>query len=67
MAILGIFGKKKVRKLACRDAGMDCNEVITGKNDDEVMQKAGEHAKKAHNMTATPEMAAKLKTLIKDG
>ncbi|MBI3743971.1 MAG: DUF1059 domain-containing protein [Chloroflexi bacterium] len=66
MPIFGLFGKKKMRSLACKDAGIDCQHVITGKDDNEVLAKAGEHAQKVHNMKPSPEMAGKLKPLIKD-
>ena len=58
-----------MKKLACRDLGLDCNYVVTGATEDEVMQKAGEHGKKAHGYTDadfTPEMMAKVKAAIKD-
>ena len=60
------FGGSKKRQLACKDAGLDCPEVFTGKNDDEVLTKAGQHAEKVHNMKSSPEMKTKLKGLIKN-
>lgn len=66
MALFGLFGKKKAQRvLRCRDMGMDCAAVITGATDDEVMKKAGEHAASVHKMQATPEMAAKMRPLIR--
>lgn len=64
MAILGL-GKKQ-RVLTCRDAGMDCEAVFKGKNDDDVLRQAAEHAEKAHGMKPTAEMGAKLRKLIKN-
>lgn len=58
-----------MKKLACRDVGIDCDFVITGETEEEVMQKGGEHGKKAHGYTDadfTPEMMAKVKAAIKD-
>ncbi len=51
----------------CKDAGfLDCPEVIRGQTEDEVIQKAAEHGKSAHNLELTPELAQQVKTLIKE-
>ncbi len=50
----------------CKDGGLDCPEVVRGQTDDEVLQKAAEHAKSVHNMQVTPEMAQQVRALIKD-
>ncbi len=52
--------------LHCKDAGFDCAEEIRGQTEEEVLQKAAEHAKKVHNTDVTPAMAAQLRPLIKD-
>ena len=49
----------------CKDAGFDCAEVVRGQTEDEVLQKAAEHAKSAHNTEVTPEMAQQVRGLIK--
>jgi len=38
----------------------ECNHVITGETEEEVLQKAGVHAKE-HGMEATPELIAMVK------
>ena len=44
-----------MREFRCKDVGMpDCNFVARGKDDDEVMRKAKEHAKRDHNMQTVP-------------
>jgi predicted small metal-binding protein len=44
-----------MREFHCKDVGMpDCSFVAKGKDDDEVMQKAKEHAKRDHNMQTVP-------------
>ncbi len=48
----------------CKDAGLDCSEVVRGQTEDEVIQKALEHGKATHNMQATPELTQQVKTLI---
>jgi predicted small metal-binding protein len=50
----------------CKDGGLDCPEVVRGQTEDEVLQKAAEHAKSVHNMQVTPEMAQQVRALIKD-
>lgn len=55
--------------LVCRDVGFDCPEVIQGKNEEEVMQKAERHAQETHGMQKsdiTPEMVSKIKSNIKE-
>ena len=40
-----------MKVLTCRDAGFDnCAAVIKGDIEDEIMQKAGEHVKREHNI-----------------
>ncbi len=38
---------------ACRDAGVACNARITGNSQDEVIQKAVEHARHSHGVDLT--------------
>ncbi|CAN5812548.1 hypothetical protein BH11BAC3_BH11BAC3_05950 [soil metagenome] len=55
-----------MKTLHCRDAGFDCEGVIRGNTDTEVLNDAAKHALEVHGVAATPELAEKLKTLIKD-
>jgi predicted small metal-binding protein len=50
----------------CKDAGMKCDFVARGNSNQEIQKQAGEHAKQAHNMTVTPELASKIESLIHD-
>lgn len=50
----------------CKDTGLDCAEVLRGETEEEVLQKAAEHAKTVHNMDVTPEMAQQVRALIRD-
>ena len=53
--------------LKCRDVGVDCDEVIHGHNEAEIMQKAAQHAAGCHQgVKITPELKAKLVAAIKD-
>lgn len=54
------------KAIYCKDAGFDCAEVIRGQTEEEVLEKAAEHAKAAHNVQVTPEMAQQVRALIKE-
>jgi predicted small metal-binding protein len=56
-----------MRRISCRDIGVDCDFVATGNSDDEIMKACAEHGKKAHNMqTLPPELAQKVKSSIRE-
>ena len=55
-----------MKELKCRDAGFDCEGVIRGESVDDVMAQAGQHAKDAHGVDVTPEMAGQLQGLVRD-
>jgi predicted small metal-binding protein len=57
-----------MREFHCKDVGMpDCNFVAKGKDDDEVMRKAAEHAKRDHNMqTIPPDLERKARGAIRE-
>jgi predicted small metal-binding protein len=55
-----------MKTLKCRDAGFDCNQVIRGNTDAEILQQAADHAKKVHGVEVTPAMAKQVQTLIKE-
>jgi len=53
--------------LRCGDLMAGCKAVVEGKDLDEVMTRAVEHAKRDHGMTTIPaDVAAKVKAAIKD-
>ena len=54
-------------RLWCRDAGFDCDVVIKGDTEDEIMANAGEHAMKEHDIKPadmTPELKEKIRGFI---
>ena len=55
-----------MKTLHCRDAGFDCKGVIRANTEEEVMKQAAQHALEVHGVSVTPELAAQIKTLIKD-
>ena len=46
-----------MKTLRCRDAGFDCEGVLQASSEEEILRQAAEHAKTAHNVQVTPEMA----------
>ncbi len=55
------------KTMRCRDVGMDCDFVASGKTDEEVMRQAERHAKEKHGLaTIPPDLAAKVKAAIKE-
>lgn len=55
-----------MRTLHCRDAGFNCLGIIRANSDEEVIKSASEHALHVHGVVATPEMAARLQSLIRE-
>lgn len=55
-----------MKTLHCSDAGFDCKAVVQANTEEEVLQQAAEHARTVHHVEVTPEMAAQIKTLIKE-
>ncbi len=39
-----------VKVLKCKDVGVDCDFVSSGKTEEDVLKKAAEHARKEHNI-----------------
>lgn len=53
--------------LRCRDVGMDCDFVARADTEEELLQKAAEHAATEHNMTEiSEEVLAKVRAAIRD-
>jgi predicted small metal-binding protein len=56
----------KMVECAKVDPSSGCAEVIRGETEDDVLQKAGEHAKQHGIREATPELIARVKANIRD-
>jgi len=55
------------KRLSCRDVGADCDFIACGKTEDEVMQKAADHARTSHNMSEiSKEVHDKVRSAIRD-
>ena len=55
--------------ISCRDVGRDCDCVIQGETEEEIMKNAAEHAVKGHGYKEedimTPDMKNKIKSYIR--
>ena len=55
------------KTLACKDVGVNCDVVIHGKDEADVLRQAAEHAKGCHSgVQMTPEVQAKVRAAIKE-
>lgn len=55
------------KQLVCGDLMPGCKAVIEGKDENELMARATEHAKKAHKIEKIPpEMVTKVRAAIKE-
>jgi predicted small metal-binding protein len=55
------------KSLSCRDEGADCDFVACADTEEEVMQKAADHARSDHNMKEIPkEMYDKARSIMRD-
>jgi predicted small metal-binding protein len=57
-----------MRTVSCREAGFDCDHIVKGETEEEVMKNGAEHAMKVHGMKEedlTPEMQQKIRGLIR--
>lgn len=51
----------------CKDLGMECDFVVRGETEEEILQKGAEHAKAVHNIEEMPpEMVEKVRAAIQD-
>ena len=55
-----------MKELRCRDVGFECDAVVHGETVDDVMGQAGPHAKDAHGVDVTPEMAGQIRGHVHD-
>jgi predicted small metal-binding protein len=51
--------------IACRDVGQNCNCIVQGETEEELMKNAAEHAVKDHGYTEQEIMTLEMKEKIK--
>ena len=55
------------KSISCADAGANCSWSTTADTEEELMNKVAQHAKEDHpELEVTPELVAKIKSLIKE-
>ena len=54
-----------MKRLACRDVGLDCEFVMDGSTEEDILNKANDHAWKVHAIKPE-EMTSEMKVKIKD-
>jgi predicted small metal-binding protein len=57
-----------VKSISCREAGFECDYVVKGETEEEVMKNGSEHVRKVHSIKEeemTPEMKQKIKGFIR--
>ena len=57
-----------MKTISCREAGFDCDYVVKGETEEEVLKNGIDHAKSHHNMKEediTEEMKQKIKGIIR--
>ena len=55
-----------MKSLRCKEVGFDCGHVIRAGDEEEVLRLAADHARNVHNTEVTPEIAEKVKSLIRE-
>lgn len=55
-----------MKALQCRDAGFDWDAVVHGERVHDVMAQAGPPAEEAQGVDVTPEIAARIRSLVQD-
>ena len=58
-----------MKTISCREAGFECDWIVKGQTEEEVIKNAAEHAIKEHGAKSediTPEMKEKIRALVRD-
>ena len=55
------------KSISCADTGANCSWSTTAETEEEIMNKVAQHAKEDHpDLEVTPELVAKIKSIIKE-
>jgi predicted small metal-binding protein len=55
------------KTIHCKDVGFECDGVVRAGSEEEVLQRAAEHARNVHGVDElTSEMVAKVRSVIRD-
>lgn len=50
----------------CQDLGFNCSGVVRSNSEEKLMAQVAEHARTVHDVNVTPEMADKVRAVIKE-
>lgn len=53
-----------MKLVRCRDHGFDCDFEARAESEEEILERAGEHAQTVHNLEITPELVEQVKQTI---
>jgi len=59
------MAQREYKQLSCRQAGADCDFLVRAETEEEVMAVAAGHAARHGIREVTPELKAKMQSLIK--
>lgn len=54
------------KQLVCADVTGDCDAIVTGENEDEILVQAVPHAKEAHDLEDSEQLRDQLTAAIQD-
>jgi predicted small metal-binding protein len=60
-----LYSPVGMKRLSCRDIGLDCDQVILGDSEEAVIDRAVKHAWEAHAIS-DKEMTSEMKSRIKE-
>ena len=55
-----------MKEVRCREIGFDCDAVVRDESEEVILAQVAQHAQQVHQVEVTPEMAAQIRTLIRD-
>jgi predicted small metal-binding protein len=58
-----------MKTISCREAGFECDYIVNGQTEEEVINNCAEHTIKEHGAKSediTPEMKEKIRALVRD-
>lgn len=55
-----------MKQLVCADVTGDCEAIVTGDTDDEILEQAVPHAQEAHDLEDSEDLRRQLRSSIQD-
>lgn len=54
------------KQLVCADVTGDCNSIVTGENEEEILDQAVPHAQEAHGLEDSEQLRGQLRDAIRE-